>query len=245
MEGPFAPAQVGDEFRTVLVGFPIAGVVALWEGDTVSYWRVEEAEKLVSLLGTGATARAAVGDNRFREAGLFDPKQNSLALTGRYPNAEGRVGGTFFRFSSISARKAHKAAQSADPVEFFVNLGERALGAAGRGEYLEVAAGGWQFPPRPSVLMGVARGEGGDWNVHLEAVPAPRAAPLWSEQTTAPGDEAGQLISFPATRDYVLAGGQIAGLALLDWQIPLLDVGLSFGESPFGAWSPEALDETE
>ena len=230
------PGRPGDVMETVLVGFPIGVALALWHHDgTTSYWETRDAETLMGELGTGVIARSEVSKGRFREVGIFNPQTSVLLLPGRYSNPEESVSASGFTLSHLAPGDAREMAARSEPSVFYDRLGSIAVAAARRGEFVAIETGGWEIPFAPYALALMIRQADGSWQAQVEASPVPRGAPFWTEQPQ-PQDAEGQAMSFPATDAGISLAGKLAGSAMEALGLALLDLGLSFGPSPFGPW---------
>jgi hypothetical protein len=230
-----SPGQRGDVLQTVLVGYPIAGILALWHDDgNVSYCRAREPDALTDHLGAGAIARSEVAPRRFREAGLFNPRTNVLLLPARHSELEHLAAATV-ELTAVESDEAHESVSRSDPASFYLRLGPIAVEAARRGEFVAVETGGWEIPFSPFALLMAVREPDGSWSSLVETEPVPKGVPIWSAKPHAE-EAAGQTLSWPASVDAITVASKLAALAIEAWGIPLLDLGLSFGPSPFGPW---------
>jgi hypothetical protein len=229
--------QPGHILETVLVGYPVGGVVSLWYDDgTSSSWQAQDSQLLARYLAIGTLARSEVVPNRFREAGLFNPNTHTLVLPHRYPDRHGDMAAVTVTLKSISRDQAQHAAAEPDPSGYFERLGPVVVSAARRGEFVAIETGGWEIPFAPFVLLAVLRDPGHEWQSHVETSPVPYGAPVWSEQPQPPDENGTQVVRAPASVETITAGSVLARIAMERWRISLLDVGLSFGPAPSGPW---------
>lgn len=233
---PPVPGAIGDVMSTVLVGLPLGGHIAMWQDEgPVSYWRVIGPLPLRDRLGHGALARSEVAPRRFREAGLFNAENAVLFLPDRYRTADGQASGVTVQLEPVAPEVARMAAGQDDFVALFQWIGAIALAAARRGEFLAVETGGWQIPFNPYVLMMAALAPDDAWYSHVETGPIPTGAPIWRDQRS-DADATSQVLRGPARTDTIAAAGHLASYAISTWRIHPLELGLSFGPSPFGPW---------
>jgi hypothetical protein len=222
--------------RTVLVGLPLGGHLALWHDEgPVSYWRVIASPPLRDRLGHGAVARSEVASRRFREVGLFNVENAVLFLPDRYRTTDGQASGVTVQLAPVVPEAARIAAEQDDLAELFRWIGAIALSAARRGEFLAVETGGWQIPFTPYVLMMAAMAPDYTWYSHVETGPIPSGAPVWRDQLP-DASATSQVMRGPARTGTIAAAGHLASFAISTWQIHPLELGLSFGPSPFGPW---------
>jgi hypothetical protein len=229
--------SVGDVLHTVLVGYPVGGVITLWHDDgSATYWRVEHPDVLIAQLGLGMTARAEVASNRYREAGMFNPETTVLMLPSRYGDERGQIAAEPISLIATSQDVARSTVSATEPLDFYRQLGVIVLECARRGEFVAVETGGWEIPFAPFVLMAAIREPAGEWQSHVETGPVPHGAPVWSDQPQPGQDNEVQVLRAPATAENISAATQLAGLAIATWGLSLLELGLSFGPGPSGPW---------
>lgn len=223
--GPHDAFRPGDVLETVLVGYPVGGVVRLWHDErSPSTWRLEDSEVLTRHLALGELVRSEVISKRFREAGLFNPESHTLVLPRRHPDRDGNmeVAATVV-LESIARDEADQAASESDLADFFERLGPIVVSAARRGEFVAIETGGWEIPFAPFVLFAVLRDPGHDWQSHVETSPVPRGAPVWSQQPQPDDDDGTQVLRAPASVENIVAGPTLAGIAIAGWNTSLLD----------------------
>jgi hypothetical protein len=234
-EHPGVP-EVGDEFETVLVGYPAGNVLPVWgSGSEATYWRVPEAEGLIGLLGMGSVSRSEAVPSRYREAGFFNREHGTLMLAGRYRDADGNVVGSTLTLTPMAAGDARAFAGDVGEWALFQNLGDIVFAAVRRGEFVAIETGGWEIPDAPYVLMLAMHDEGPNWQSDVETAPVPRDVPLWRDQLQPPEDKA-QVMRAPANIDNFKAAPHLARLAVEHWNLSPLELGLSFGPAPAGPW---------
>lgn len=229
--------SVGDVLHTVLVGYPVGGVITLWHDDgSATYWLVDHPDIVIAQLGLGVTARAEVGSNRYREAGLFNPEATVLMLPSRYGDERGEIAAEPISLIATSQNVARSTVSATEPLDFYRQLGVIVLESARRGEFVAVETGGWKIPFAPFVLMAATCEAAGEWQPHIETGPAPRGAPVWSDQPQTGQNNEVRVLRAPATAENISAASQLAGLAIATWGLSLLELGLSFGPGPSGPW---------
>jgi hypothetical protein len=223
--------------ETVLLGGLHGDVLRIWRADGEPEFRqVQSTDALVAVLGRGLLARTSSEPNRFREVGLLDATSGVLLLSGRGHLRAGEAGVT----TNVAVIQTHLGPVPQSDQSAWAAwgrwLGHVVFEAAGRGEFVVVETGTWDAVPEPYVLMGVFLGPAGEWISHVEAEPTPTCVP-WN--TTGDG-KPGTPVDAPARLDTVDVAGLLALQAVQLWARSPLDVVLTFGTNPAGAWSPDA-----
>jgi hypothetical protein len=226
--------QPGGVVQTVMVGPPIGGCVALWDGENRrSVWTVDEPVRMASELGHGRISRTGVEPSRFREVGLFDPHAATLLLperTRRNDRDDPRrieLRGSVYRLSPAPDPQPPPAADPWD--ELAAWLSDVFLDAASRGEFIVIERGGWDAPQSPYVLaIRTLRDGAARWLV--ECAPRPEPPSLWEIAGASSPD--GATVSAVAAPDTIRAGGRLAVDAAARWASSPHDLGLTFGVAP-------------
>jgi hypothetical protein len=220
---------VGGVMHTVLVGLPIGGYLPLWQNNAVSYWRMTDPDVVRGRLGVGVESRSEIDGLRFREAAMLEPDRHTLVLMDRYRDKTGNLGGTSVQLIPATEEEAYRAADDRALSELYGWLGDVALAASERGEFVAVGTGGWNVSLTPTVLF-MLRTDGRDWHSVVETSPVPVDAPLWREQQPISGDT--QSLVWPATDRNIRAAGLLTRFAVATWSLHPFQLGLSFGPNP-------------
>lgn len=225
-----------DVLQTVLVGYPVAGVLPLWHDDgAVSYWRFEDPGSVMSQLGKGVIARSPVDETRVREVGMFNPEANLLLVPGRYPDEQGGVAAATVNLTPVPSNEAEAAVAGSDGSDFFSQLGVIAQEAARRGEFVAVENGGWVYRATPFLRM-MTYLESRTWQAYIITRPIPRGVPVWSENLQPSGVNDVQVLVAPASSEIFAAHAELARPVIERWHTSLLSLGLSFGPAESGPW---------
>jgi hypothetical protein len=191
----------------------------LWKSDgRAACVRPLHPSALRAFLARGLAPRTSLGPGRFREFGRLDPA--GVLVVGKRPFAV-----------EICEEPAVSDALWAAAAEVFQDA---AADAIARGEHLVIEPGGWE-KTCPIFALAGAKKTPGEWFLHIEAVPAPRA-PSWPEP---PEGQAGWGVAAPAEPEALAALGALLRDAVSMWARSPLDVVLTFGKQPDGPWPPE------
>jgi hypothetical protein len=210
----------------------VGGVIRVWDDRTDGMWRVDDPDRLASLMARGTVARTLVEARRSREALLFDPDSNVLVVTGRPM--------THSDSASIETDAVTFQLEAGEPIrteffrEFADRMGNAALAAARRGELIVVEKGGWTHHPEPYVLAAVLNRDG-EYLSHIETSPVPVGAEYWPPSGS---EEAGQTLTAPASERQVQLGGHLIADAVTCWGLSPWDIAVTYVASPSGPWTP-------
>ncbi len=211
----------GEGTETVLLGCLVKEHLGVWRSDgRAECLRVLHPSDLRGALAHGIAPRTSLKPGRFREAGRLD---TSGTL---------RIARQKFAVEVTEPPMVTDELWAAAAVVFQ----DATVDAIERGEYLVIEPGGWEAASEPYAVAG-ARLVGAEWSVYVEALPSPRA-PSWPEPIEG---QPGWGISAPAESDTLAVLGALLADAAASWAASPLDVVLTFGKQPDGAWS---LDET-
>jgi len=222
----------GDGFRGVLVGPPVGGYIALWEQDDVSFWRLPGEPP--SILCAGAMLRVDDETGRYRELGMLDHDSGLLDLRDLEPGPGGAPVSQLVALTPATMEEAKEESLSGG-VEVASWLGEVALTAAGRGEWLAVHEGSWEGAA-PIVVVELARDADGAPRTEVRATPVPDDADFWSDHPV-PHEAERQVIAVPASDKAFALSGPLILSAFLSWGMHPLLLGMTFGPNPLGSWS--------
>ncbi|HEX2130815.1 MAG TPA: hypothetical protein VHH15_04585, partial [Actinophytocola sp.] len=226
-----SPRESGadDVAQTVLVGLPVGGYLSLWRNDELTYWRMADPDAVRARLGAGLESRAEVEDRRFREDAVLDPNAHTLFLTDRFRDSTGQLGGPTTELHPATEDEAVRAADDRAISELYHWLGEVALAAGERDEYVAVEVGGWAPASSPRLVV-TLRTDGEAWHSVVETSPVPVGAPVWRDQQPVDGDT--QLLVSPATDRTIRAAGLLTRFAVATWSLHPFQLGLTFGPNP-------------
>jgi hypothetical protein len=205
--------------ESVLLGCLVKDHLRLWPSDgRAECVRVMHPADLRGALARGIAPRTSVAGGRFREAGRLD-----------------HAGTLRIAKQKFAVELADEPAVTAELWEAAGEIFQHAADAAiRRGEYVMVEPGGWDTVSEPHALAG-ARKVNGEWQVYVEARPSPRA-PSWPEPIEG---QAGWGITAPAEAETLEALGPLLADAVATWATSPLEVVLTFGKQPDGAWTPD------
>lgn len=221
------------DLRDVMVGPPVGGYIALWEEHDVSFWRLPGAPP--STLAVGALTRVEDETGRYRELGLLDRESGLLVLDDRELGPDGTPVSQLVALEPVTAEEA-KAESVRDGVAAAEWLGDAAVAAAARGDWMAIHQGAWQGPFEPVVVVELLRGDSGEWLAAVRATPVPAGAAFWSDRPAEAGAEC-QQITAPASEKALGLAGPLAFTAFLAWEMHPLMLGITFGPNPLGPWS--------
>ena len=226
--------KVGDELETVLVGCLLGDHLRIWTTDGKGQMlRLHESADLVGVLANGVVARTSPEERRFREVLLLEARSHTLVALDRRPQQVKEASVAMhlrtFKFEPVSELTPDNELWGIAAAW----IGHALLAAALRGEFLVVERGAWEMIPDPYAFACTVRKEVG-WVATVEASPAPRTSG-WPHSD--PG-LAGQTITAPATRDTLLAAGQLIVEAVAVWARSPFDVVLTYGANPDGPLDP-------
>ncbi|GAA3618167.1 hypothetical protein GCM10022419_124630 [Nonomuraea rosea] len=214
----------------------MGGYIALWGEDDVSFWRLSGSPP--SMLGAGAMIRVDDETGRYRELGLLNREAGLLVLRDREPGPGATPVVQLVPLAPVTMEEA-KAESVRGDITVDEWLGETAVAAATRGEWLAIHRGSWQGPFEPIVVVELLRDADGAWQSAVRATPVPRGAEFWSEHTVG-SDWLAQQIATPASYKALSDSGVMAVAAFLSWGIHPLMLGITFGPNPLGPWSESA-----
>lgn len=163
----------------VTLGVPLDGSIRLWIDNSPSLWRIDDAERLAGLIGTGAIVTDTAGPARQRDCGLFDTVNHVLCVETTTPIS--RFGGLIDSHSHFDLEPAEQLSSVDDHFDLWAELEEAitkaAIHAHDRGEVLVVSG---YDADAPSVTIGTIT-----MNLRaslvVSAAPAPTAAILWPD----------------------------------------------------------------
>lgn len=209
----------GGESEPVLLGCLVNEHLKLFKSDGSAVCvRPSHPSALRALLARGLAPRTNRHPERVRELGLLEA--DGVLVVGNRPFAV-----------EICEPPAVSDELWAAALEVFQDA---VADAMARGEFLVVEPGGWHAATETYVVAG-ARRTPGEWFLHVEAVPPPRA-PSWPEP---PEGQAGWGVAAPAEAVSVAVLGALVRDAVATWARSPLDVVLAFGTLPDGPWPPE------
>ena len=218
--------------QTVLLGPPVSDRIVTWDRrNRPTLWSLDESAVNADGVGRGRVARTAVGDGRYREVGLLDPRTGSLTIPDRCQDGDGAMNGPTFR---VSSPRPVAELPPPDNHAFAVWLQTVLLDAANRGETVTVENGGLDVSPEPYAYFTCAREHEGTWLQYVEAAPPPRGSQLWPPQ---PMGKPAATLCTPATPEAVSRAALLLIDALSEWASSPLLLGLTFGTAPHGRWS--------
>jgi hypothetical protein len=213
----------GDGPETVLLGCLVKEHLRLWRADgRAECVRVSQPAALRALLGRGVAPRTTIAPERFREIGQLE---SGGVL---------RIGKRKFAVEICEEPTVTEALWAA-AIEV---LQHAAADAISRGEFVVVEPG-WNSISEAYAIAG-ARKTPGEWLLHVEAIPAPRA-PSWPEP---PEGQPGWGVAAVADADALAALGSLLGDAVSMWALSPLDVVLTYGTHPDGPWPPEQTPDS-
>lgn len=231
-EAPVDDLDVGASLETVLLSGLFDNHLRIWRGDGAAEDRVVSDASVAETIGHGVLARTSPEPNRFREVALLDVGGSSLVLLGRSELQPGL--GTVEADAHVVRATLAGAPQPLDVAAWAAWgrwLSDVSSAAATRGEYVVVETGGWESGKKPYVLMGVFH-EADGWTSLVEADPAPAFEP-WTQAAR----DGGSSVVAPAAADTVGVAGLLAVQSIAMWAQTPLDVVLTFGTNPAGAWA--------
>ena len=210
----------GGESETVLLGCLVSEHLKLFESDGSAVCvRPVHPSSLGAVLARGIAPRTSPERTRVREVGRLDAAAGVLVVGNRPFAVE------------ICEEPAVSDELWAAAVEVFQDA---AADAIARGEFLVVEPGGWHTATETYAVT-EARRTPGEWFLHVEAVPPPRA-PSWPEP---PEGQTGWGVAAPAEPEALAVLGVLLRDAVATWARSPLDVVLAFGRQPDGPWPPE------
>ena len=216
----------GTKSESVLLGCLVNEYMRLWPSDgRAECVRVLHPSDLRGALARGIAPRTSLPGGRFREAGRLDH-------AGTLRIAKQKFAVELTDEPGVTEELWEAAG------EIFQHAADSAIR---RGEYVMVEPGGWETVSEPHAIAG-AKKVNGVWQVYVEARPSPRA-PSWPEPIEG---QAGWGITAPAEAETLAALGPLLADAVASWAVSPLDVVLTFGKQPDGAWVPdeEVADES-
>jgi hypothetical protein len=211
---------LGGESETVLLGCLVNEHLKLFKsGGSAVCVRPLHPSALRALLARGIAPRMSLNPTRVRELGRLDAAAGVLVVGNRPFAVE------------ICEEPAVSDELWAAAVEVFQDA---ATDAIVRGEFLVVEPGGWHATTE-IYAVAEARRTPGEWFLHVEAVPPPRA-PSWPEP---PEGQTGWGVAAPAEPEALAVLGALLRDAVAIWARSPLDVVLAFGKQLHGPWPPE------
>jgi hypothetical protein len=221
------PLAAGDTAKTAMISLCAGGLVRTWTDSESRLWRVQEADYLHSVQGTGVIGRTLREERRFREAAMLseDNDSGTLIVQSRFPIAA-EDGSFEIEANVLRLEPARETTGSVyDDVR---SLLEQAIHhVLAQNEFLVVEKGGWDAPIEPFCLFILIAEEGGAVSV-IDTAPEPRGSEIW-EPHIVPGRPTNTL-SAPATTDTI----DVAPIVMLDaiatWGLKPWDLAMTFGQ---------------
>ena len=217
--------QAGDVIETAMLSLCAGGLVRTWTDSETRLWRVQQAERLHSLQGTGVIGRTLREEKRFREIGLLCEARGTLMLQSRFPvQADGESLALEANVLKV------EPADDADPsvVDDVASLLRQAVHhAVARNEFFLAEMGGWDAPSEPFCLFIIMADDDSAVSV-IETAPEPHGSTLWEPHIVA-GRETNSL-SAPATAENIDAAPLVMMEAIATWGLEPWDLARTFGQ---------------
>jgi hypothetical protein len=221
------PLAAGDTAKTAMISLCAGGLVRTWTESESRLWRVQEAEYLHSVQGTGVIGRTLREERRFREAALLseDSGSGTLIVQSRFPTTAGDSG---FEIEANVLRLEAARETTGSAYDDVRSLLEQAIHhVLVQNEFLVVEKGGWDAPSEPFCLFIVIAEEGGAVSV-IETAPEPRGSEIW-EPHIVPG-RATNTLSAPASTETIDVAPIVMMDAIATWGLEPWDLALTFGQ---------------
>jgi len=224
-----SPLNVGGTLTAVQLSPCVNGLVRTWADDNEPrLWSTPDADRLVSLQGTGQIARTLQMEGRFREVGMLSESGATLLLQSRFPL---KADDNTYSVQANVVRLEPARAPDAPAVDALRTvLAQAVQHCVDHNEYLVVEKGGWDAPEEPYCLFILAPDEQtGEPFSAVATAPTPTGAALWAHLIT-PGlpDQSATAPATPATLNVV-------PLLMIDairtWGLQPWDLALTFGRT--------------
>lgn len=210
---------------SVSVGLPIGPFLPLWTvNETVTFWRMQDADAVRAQLGRGAMDRRPLNDTEGCEAAWLHPADGVLTLSQNLPAV---------RVTPVSAETAYTSITVDEIVAAFDWIGELSVASADRAEMLLVRTASTADGEDKYVLMclQIHDGDLANPSVVVETSPVPVGAEFWDKLPPMPvPNKAGWARVRDA--DQARQDGRLTMWAVQTWDVHPFRLMLSYKPNP-------------